>query len=77
MTESVTSAPPGAPPVGDMVWVPGGTFRMGSDDHYSEEEPARDVQVEGTWLARTAVNVWEWTSDWYVERRWDDVSTRA
>jgi len=24
-----------------------------------------------------AQNVWEWTSDWCVERRWDDVSTRA
>ena len=21
-----------------------------------------------------AGNVWEWTSDWYVERRWSDVS---
>ena len=23
----------------DMVWIPGGTFRMGSDKHYAEEAP--------------------------------------
>jgi len=23
---------------GDMVWIPGGTFRMGSYHHYPEEE---------------------------------------
>ena len=23
----------------DMVWIPGGTFLMGSDDHYPEERP--------------------------------------
>jgi len=37
-----------------MVWVPGGTFRMGSDDHY-REAPARDVQVAGSWVCRTTV----------------------
>jgi formylglycine-generating enzyme required for sulfatase activity len=25
--------PPDPPPVADMVWIPGGTFRMGSDCH--------------------------------------------
>ena len=55
VTESATSIPPGAPPADDMVWVPGGTFRMGSDDHYREEAPARDVQVDGSWVARTTV----------------------
>ena len=29
-----------------MVWVPGGTFIMGSDAHYPEEAPAHRV-VEG------------------------------
>ena len=38
-----------------MVWVPGGVFRMGSDDHYPEEAPARDVEVDGLWLGRTTV----------------------
>ena len=30
-----------------MAWVPGGTFRMGSDQHYQEERPAHDVAVDG------------------------------
>jgi formylglycine-generating enzyme len=38
-----------------MVWVPGGRFRMGSDDHYPEESPARDVEVDGLWVCRTTV----------------------
>jgi len=45
----------GAAPAEDMVWIPGGTFRMGSDHHYPEEAPARDVEVGGFWLARTTV----------------------
>ena len=45
----------GAPPAGDMVWIPGGTFLMGSDAHYAEEAPARVVEVSGFWLGRTTV----------------------
>jgi formylglycine-generating enzyme required for sulfatase activity len=30
-----------------MVWIEGGTFRMGSDRHYSEEAPAHCVRVDG------------------------------
>jgi sulfatase modifying factor 1 len=29
------------------VWVPGGSFRMGSDRHYPEEAPAHFVKVAG------------------------------
>ena len=47
--------PPGRPPARDMVWVPGGSFRMGSDRHYPEEAPAHGVQVDGFWIDRTAV----------------------
>lgn len=39
----------------DMVWIPGGTFRMGSDRHYSEERPAHRVSVDGFWIDRYAV----------------------
>ena len=38
-----------------MVWVPGGTYLMGSDAHYPEESPARAVEVSGFWLGRTTV----------------------
>jgi formylglycine-generating enzyme required for sulfatase activity len=38
-----------------MVWVPGGTFLMGSDHHYPEEAPAHEVRVEGFWMDRYAV----------------------
>ena len=40
---------------GDMVWIPGGTFRMGSDHHYPEEAPAHRVTVGGFWIDRTPV----------------------
>jgi formylglycine-generating enzyme required for sulfatase activity len=43
---------PGEAPFPDMVWIPGGTFRMGSDDHYPEERPAHRVTVDGFWMDR-------------------------
>ena len=39
----------------DAIWIPGGTFRMGSDRHYPEESPVRRVRVEGFWMDRTPV----------------------
>ena len=27
----------------DMIWIPGGTFRMGSDKHDAEEAPVADI----------------------------------
>jgi formylglycine-generating enzyme len=38
-----------------MVWTPGGTFRMGSDDHYPEEAPVHRVTVAPFWIDRAPV----------------------
>lgn len=38
-----------------MVWIPGGTFRMGSDNHYPEEAPAHRVTVDAFWIDRAPV----------------------
>ena len=40
---------------GAMVFIPGGTFRMGSDHHYAEEAPSHRVSVDGFWIDRTPV----------------------
>ena len=32
---------------GTMLYVPGGTFRMGSERHYPEEAPVHRVTVDG------------------------------
>lgn len=47
--------PPDRPPDDDMVWVPGGDFAMGSNDHYPEEAPVRRAHVEGFWMDRFQV----------------------
>src|SRR5579863_7441253 len=39
----------------EMQWIPGGTFRMGSDDFYPEEQPVHEVHVDGFWMDRYAV----------------------
>ena len=39
----------------DMVWIPGGTFDMGSDTHYPEERPVHRVTVDGFWIDRSPV----------------------
>jgi sulfatase modifying factor 1 len=38
-----------------MVWIPGGSFVMGSDHHYPEEAPAHRVEVSGFWIDRAPV----------------------
>ena len=34
----------------DLVWIPAQTVALGSDRHYPEEGPVRDVAVEGFWI---------------------------
>jgi formylglycine-generating enzyme required for sulfatase activity len=38
-----------------MVWIAGGTFRMGSEDFYPEERPVHTVSVSSFWIDRYAV----------------------
>ncbi len=33
-----------------MAFVPGGTFAMGSERHYPEEAPVREVTVGSFWM---------------------------
>jgi formylglycine-generating enzyme len=51
---AITSRP-AKPPFKDMVWIPGGTFRMGSDEHYPEEAPVHEETVGAFWMDRYAV----------------------
>ena len=58
ITSSVTKIDqPAVPKAGmeKMVWIPGGTFLMGSDKHYSEEAPAHNVTVDGFWIDQYTV----------------------
>jgi sulfatase modifying factor 1 len=41
------SPTPGRPPARGMVWIPGGSFTMGSAARYPEEAPAHRVVVKG------------------------------
>lgn len=40
---------------GDMVWIPGGRFQMGSTAFYREERPVRPTSVDGFWMDRHPV----------------------
>ncbi len=50
---------PSAAPAKHMVWVPRGTFAMGSADFYPEEGPVREVSVDGFWMDEHPVTVAE------------------
>jgi len=38
-----------------MISIPGGTFRMGSNEHYPEEAPVHGVTVDAFWIDRAPV----------------------
>jgi formylglycine-generating enzyme required for sulfatase activity len=44
-----------------MVWIPGGAFLMGSNDHYPEEAPVREASVAGFWMDEHPVTNREFT----------------
>src|SRR5258708_12596415 len=54
--------PPEDSRTADMVWIPGGTFRMGSNDHYPEEAPVHRATVDGFWIDRTPVTNRQFTA---------------
>jgi formylglycine-generating enzyme required for sulfatase activity len=39
----------------NVIWIPGGTLRMGSDKHYPKGAPAHRVTLGNFWINRTAV----------------------
>ena len=51
-SEAPSASAPGPAPFPDMVWIPGGTFLMGSDKHYPEERPVtRSRSTDSGWTA--------------------------
>jgi formylglycine-generating enzyme required for sulfatase activity len=50
ITTDYSRKTPRAPARPNMLWIPSGSFTMGSNDHYPEERPARKVSVSGFWM---------------------------
>ncbi len=50
MTARASTPPSDGSPFEHMVWIPGGTFLMGSNDFYPEERPVHRVTVDGFWM---------------------------
>src|SRR5262245_9502313 len=47
--------PPGQGETAGMVFIPGGTFAMGSERHQRDERPIHSVRVDGFWIDRHEV----------------------
>jgi formylglycine-generating enzyme len=43
----------------DMVWIPSGSFLMGSEEFYQEERPVHSERVDGFWMDEHPVTVAE------------------
>ena len=59
-----------AQPVKDMTWIPGGSFRMGSADFYSEERPVHGVTVDGFWVGMNLSAAFALIGSDVVLRKW-------
>lgn len=60
--QALPRKPPGRrkqDPARNMIWIPGGTFRMGSADFYPEERPVHRVTVDGFLIDEHPVTVEE------------------
>jgi formylglycine-generating enzyme len=56
MVDAATAAPGASCRTHEgMLFIAGGSFRMGSDRHYPEEAPAHRVNVDGFWIDITPV----------------------
>ena len=55
--EEATIESPWIDLVTDMtfIWIPGGTFQMGSSGYASDEEPPHKIYIRGFWMAATPV----------------------
>ena len=52
---SSSNLPCELPANANMIWIPAGTFRMGSEGFYPEERPVHEVAVDGFWIDRYAL----------------------
>ncbi|MBN9524522.1 DUF1553 domain-containing protein, partial [bacterium] len=53
-----------------MIRIPGGTFRMGSDNHYPEEKPTHSVTVDGFWMDPTPVTNAQFSGSGFQLEQW-------
>jgi formylglycine-generating enzyme required for sulfatase activity len=66
----------------EMLWVPAGTFAMGSEDPESEEKPVHQVTLDGFWLYRTEVTNGQFaefvqSSGCVIEGSWQNDTARG
>ena len=56
----------------NMIWVEGGTFKMGSNDGDSDEKPVHDVTLDGYWIAETEVTQALWKAVMGEDKGWSN-----
>jgi formylglycine-generating enzyme required for sulfatase activity len=55
MTVCGQDVPPAQEPPDGMVWIPTGTFKMGSETGPADGRPIHEVEVDGFWIDETEV----------------------